>query len=382
MKKVLHHHLLSLLLFIFSFTTDSKSVIEPCYSSDSCPSLLSYRLPWDSKLSEVAFIFQLNISDILGSNNIDAMVPWSSNQILPARSLVKVPTSCQCVNGIRRSVSTIYTVRASDTWNSIAKGYGELVSAEQIRISNVEVPLTSGQRLVIPLPCMCLNNTDGEGGAAVYMSYVVEIGENLSSIGDEFGTTVHELEGVNGFDQSQVSPGDVLAIPIPACSSANLRWYNESLVLPNGSYTLTANNCVKCSCDQHSDLSLQCSPSGIEQSCPNLQCKGSNLFIGDAYERPTTFGCSVNECVYRGHFKHKIYKSLVNSSYIHCSGNMIHTIASPASSPSLYPSSSTDMPMVIDPSNPTSSSMNRKLLISPAIRFCLFLLEISLPFIF
>ncbi|GMP33067.1 hypothetical protein CsSME_00006550 [Camellia sinensis var. sinensis] len=48
------------------------------------------------------------------------------------------------------------------------------------------------------------------------MSYVVEIGENLSSIGDEFGTTVHELEGVNGFDQSQVSPGDVLAIPIPA----------------------------------------------------------------------------------------------------------------------------------------------------------------------
>ncbi|XP_028053403.1 lysM domain-containing GPI-anchored protein 3-like isoform X4 [Camellia sinensis] len=257
MKKVLHHHLLSLLLFIFSFTTDSKSVIEPCYSSDSCPSLLSYRLPWDSKLSEVAFIFQLNISDILGSNNIDAMVPWSSNQILPARSLVKVPTSCQCVNGIRRSVSTIYTVRASDTWNSIAKGYGELVSAEQIRISNVEVPLTSGQRLVIPLPCMCLNNTDGEGGAAVYMSYVVEIGENLSSIGDEFGTTVHELEGVNGFDQSQVSPGDVLAIPIPACSSANLRWYNESLVLPNGSYTLTANNCVKCSCDQHSDLSAK-----------------------------------------------------------------------------------------------------------------------------
>ncbi|CAL5372069.1 unnamed protein product [Camellia sinensis] len=61
---------------------------------------------------------------------------------------------------------------------------------------------------------------------------------------------------------------------------------------------------------------------------------------------------------------------------------MIHTIASPASSPSPYPSSSTDMPMVIDPSNPTSSSMNRKLLISPAICFCLFLLEISLPFIF
>ncbi|KAI8020477.1 LysM domain-containing GPI-anchored protein LYP6 [Camellia lanceoleosa] len=121
------------------------------------PSLLSYRLPWDLKLSKVAFIFQLNISDILGSNNIDAM----------------------------------------------------------IRISNVEMPLTSGQRLVIPLPCMCLNNTDGEGGAVVYMSYVVEIGENLSSIGDEFGTTVHELEGVNGFDQSQVSPGDVLAIPIP-----------------------------------------------------------------------------------------------------------------------------------------------------------------------
>lgn len=33
-----------------------------------------------------------------------------------------------------------------------------------------------------------------------------------------------------------------------ACSSANLNWYNESLIVPHGSYGLTANNCIKCIC--------------------------------------------------------------------------------------------------------------------------------------
>ncbi|KAA8541215.1 hypothetical protein F0562_025178 [Nyssa sinensis] len=50
--------------------------------------------------------------------------------------MVKVPISCPCVDGIRRSLSTIYTVRAADTVDSISEGYGGLVSAEQIRSVN------------------------------------------------------------------------------------------------------------------------------------------------------------------------------------------------------------------------------------------------------
>ncbi|XP_059640693.1 lysM domain-containing GPI-anchored protein 1-like [Cornus florida] len=358
----------SLFLFIFSSKANAKSVIEPCSSSDSCTSLLSYNLPWDSKLSEIAYRFQVNISDVLASNSIDPTPALSWDLIMPAKSMVKVPISCPCVDGIRRSMSTIYTVRAADNVSSISEGYGGLVSAEQIRIANgvsVKNPVTGGQGLVIPLPCTCFNNSNN-GATTVYMSHVVQSGESLGSIGAEYGTTVSNLEGINGLGQPQVDPGDILAVPLPACSSANLNWRNESLIVPNGSFALTANNCIKCSCRQ-SDLSLQCSPSGIVASCSHLQCKGSNLFIGDVYEKPTALGCNVTACNYRGHFGRKIFRSLVNSSHIQCSGNGSHAIVSPcpsssstninlspSQSPSPSPFSASIQPVGIDASNATN----------------------------
>lgn len=210
---------LCLLFFIFTPLTQAKSVIEPCNTSDSCLSLLSYLLPFDSKLSEIAYRFQLNVSDLLAANSIDpANTPSLGNQILRANSLVKVPVLCPCVDGIRRSVSTAYTVRAADTVDSILEEFGGLVSSEQVRSFNginATNPLTSGESLVIPLPCTCFNNSNN-GVAAVYLSYVVQKGESLGRISQVFGTTVADLGAVNGLlGQPGVEPGDILAVPIP-----------------------------------------------------------------------------------------------------------------------------------------------------------------------
>ena len=204
--------------FILTPLMHAKSVIEPCSSSDSCTSLLSYILPWDSKVSEIASRFQVNISDILAANSINPAIPSSlGNQILQANSHVKIPISCPCVDGIRRSMSTTYRVGAADTVESVSEGYGGLVSAEQIRIVNGingSNPLLSKQSVVIPLPCTCFNNSNN-GVTTVYMSYVVQRGESLSSIGLEFGTTVMNLEAINGLGQPVlVDYGDILAIPI------------------------------------------------------------------------------------------------------------------------------------------------------------------------
>ncbi len=204
--------------FILTPLMHAKSVIEPCSSSDSCTSLLSYILPWDSKVSEIASRFQVNISDILAANSINPAIPSSlGNQILRANSHVKIPISCPCVDGIRRSMSTTYRVGAADTVESVSEGYGWLVSAEQIRIVNGingSNPLLSKQSVVIPLPCTCFNNSNN-GVTTVYMSYVVQRGESLSSIGLEFGTTVMNLEAINGLGQPVlVDYGDILAIPI------------------------------------------------------------------------------------------------------------------------------------------------------------------------
>lgn len=219
--RTLVHLLLPLFLpalsfFVLPSLMHAKSVIEPCSSSDSCTSLLSYILPWDSKISEIAYRFQVNITDILAANSINPSIPSLGNQILRANSVFKIPISCPCVDGIRRSVSTTYGVRAADSVESIADGYGGLVSAEQIRSANGingNNQLLSRQSLVIPLPCTCFNNSNN-GVATVYMSYVVQRGESLSGIGLEFGTTVVDLEAVNGLGQPVVDPGDILAVPI------------------------------------------------------------------------------------------------------------------------------------------------------------------------
>ncbi|KAM1340640.1 hypothetical protein ACFX2H_039005 [Malus domestica] len=353
------------LLFIFSINlANAKSTIEPCSSADSCSSLLSYILPWDSKLSEIAFRFQLNVFDVLAANSINLTIPFLGNQIMKAKTLLKIPISCPCVDGIRKSVLT-YTVHAVDTLDLIAEGYGGLVSAEQIRTVNgigAKNPLTGGQSVLVQLPCTCFNNSNN-GVASVYMSYVVQSGESLSGIGGEFGATVMELVSINGLDQPLVDPGDILAIPISACSSANLNWYNESLIVPNGSYALTANNCIKCFC-RSTTLNLHCSPSGIVPSCSHLQCKDSDVFIGDVITKPTSFGCNVSTCVYRGHNGRKIFRSLENSSHANCSDVQDYSAVSPeqssnpvipyislppSASPSSYP------PMGIGAYGPTST---------------------------
>ncbi|XP_022754861.1 lysM domain-containing GPI-anchored protein 1-like [Durio zibethinus] len=298
----------SLLLHIFIPLTHPKSTIEPCNSSDSCLSLLYYILPYDSKLSEIAYRFQANISDILGANSI---APTTlGDQIFETKSIFKVPVSCSCVDGIRRYMSTTYTVRPADTADSISEGFGGFVSAEQIKSSNginATNPLMSGQSLVIQLPCTCFGNVNN-GIPAVYMSYVVKIGESLDNIATEFGTTTMELEGINGLGQPVVNPGDILSIPISACSSANLKWYKESLIVANGSYALTASSCIKCVCGPN-DFNLRCWPSGIAPLCyDQLRCKDSDLFIGDSLVHKTPFGCKVTSCIYRGHNGGKIYR--------------------------------------------------------------------------
>lgn len=218
----LHQQCLVSLFLLISVLplTYSKSIIEPCNSPDSCSSLLSYRIPFDSKLSETAYRFQLNISDILASNSMDHYLtkPNLWNQIIfPRDTVLKLPISCLCIDGIRRSLSTIYAVQPADTVDSIAEIYGRLFSADQIMAVNgisSTNPLTSGENLVIPLPCACFNNSN-YGAATVYMSYVVQVGESLGSVAQVYGTTVSNLETVNGLGHPQIDPGDILAIPLP-----------------------------------------------------------------------------------------------------------------------------------------------------------------------
>ncbi|EOY16264.1 Lysm domain GPI-anchored protein 1 precursor isoform 2 [Theobroma cacao] len=258
----------ALLFIIFTNVAlvTSKSTIEPCSNSDSCNSLLGYTLYTDLKVAEVASLFQVDPISILTANAIDISYPDVENHILPAQLFIKIPILCSCVDGIRKSVSTNYKTRPQDTLSSIADSiYAGLVSADQIREANsIADPtvLDVGENLLVPLPCTCFNNTDN-GLPAIYLSYVVKPVDTLAGIAASYSTTITDLMNVNAMGSSSVKAGDILAVPLSACASNFPKYASDrGLIVPNGSYAITASHCVQCSCGPGS-LNLYCTPASL-----------------------------------------------------------------------------------------------------------------------
>ncbi|KAF7816867.1 lysM domain-containing GPI-anchored protein 1-like [Senna tora] len=316
--------LVLLLVLIINITHVScKSTIEPCSNADSCNALLGYTLYTDLKVSEVASLFQIDPIALLTANAIDISYPDVEHHILPSRLFLKIPISCSCVDGIRKSVSTHYKTRPSDTLSSIADSiYGGLVSADQLREANsITDPsvLDAGQNLVVPLPCTCFNGTDNSL-PAIYLSYVVKPIDTLAAIAARYFTTLTDLMNVNAMGSTAINDGDILAIPIPACASDFPKYASDhGLLVPNGSYAITAGHCVQCSCGPQ-NLNLYCMPASLAVSCSSMQCKRSNLMLGNVTVKQGGGGCNVNSCSYGGFVNGTIITALSASLQPRCPG--------------------------------------------------------------
>ncbi|KAL4310158.1 hypothetical protein GQ457_01G012340 [Hibiscus cannabinus] len=301
----------------------SKSTIEPCSNSDSCNALLGYTLYTDLKVAEVASLFQVDPIAVLTANAIDISYPDVENHILPSRLFLKIPIQCSCVDGIRKSVSTKYKTRPQDTLSSIADSiYAGLVSADQIREANsIADPsvLDVGENLVVPLPCTCFNGTDN-GLPAIYLSYVVNPVDTLAGIAVSYSTTITDLMNVNAMGTTSIKAGDILAVPLSACASNFPKYASDyGLIVPNGSYAITASHCVQCSCGA-SSRNLYCMPSPLAVSCSSMQCKSSNLKLGNVTVQQSSAGCNVTSCAYSGYANGTIITSLSSSLQPRCPG--------------------------------------------------------------
>ncbi|KAG7587394.1 LysM domain [Arabidopsis thaliana x Arabidopsis arenosa] len=317
-------------LFLFLILASSlvsmataKSTIEPCSTKDTCNSLLGYTLYTDLKVTEVASLFQVDPVSMLLSNSIDISYPDVENHVLPAKLFLKIPITCSCVDGIRKSLSTHYKTRTSDTLGSIADSvYGGLVSPEQIQVANSETDLSVldvGTRLVIPLPCACFNGTD-ESLPALYLSYVVRGIDTMAGIAKRFSTTVTDLTNVNAMGAPDINPGDILAVPLLACSSNFPKYATDyGLIIPNGSYALTAGHCVQCSCVLGS-RSMYCEPASISVSCSSMRCRNSNYMLGNITSQQSSSGCKLTTCSYNGFASGTILTTLSMSLQPRCPG--------------------------------------------------------------
>ncbi|KNA24491.1 hypothetical protein SOVF_014880 [Spinacia oleracea] len=301
----------------------SKSTIEPCSNSDSCNAMLGYTLYTDLKVSEVASLFGIDPISLLTANSVDISIPDVENHILPSQLFLRIPISCSCVDGIRKSVSTHYKTRPSDSITSISDTiYGGLVSADQLKEANSITDssvLDVGQSLVVPLPCTCFNNTDNSL-PAIYLSYVVQPVDTLVGIAAMYRNTITDLMNVNAMGSTAIFPGDILSVPLSACASNFPSSASDyGLIVPNGSYAISASHCVQCSCGPGS-RNLYCMPASLAVSCSSMQCAGSNLMLGNSTIQQSSAGCNVTSCNYNGYANGTILTTLSTSLQPRCPG--------------------------------------------------------------
>uniref|UniRef100_A0A2P2P0D1 LysM domain-containing protein n=1 Tax=Rhizophora mucronata TaxID=61149 RepID=A0A2P2P0D1_RHIMU len=317
------HRLLPSLLLLASATvsgSDAQRQRFECTKGSTCHSLVGYKPINGTTIGSIRRFFGVeNLRSLLGANNLP--LSTSPNHPIGAQQLVKIPIPCICFNGTGASNKMpVYTVQKDDGLFYIANTvFGGLVEYPRIQaVNKIEDAniIFVGQKLWIPLPCSC---EDVDGEKVVHYGQVVEEGSSVEEIAHEFGTTSTTLYEVNGIDSDrELIAGKAIDIPLRACTSSmtNATSPDYPLLLANGTYALTAGNCVRCKCDAANNWRLHCDPSGLKPSdwatCPAMRCSGADgLSLGNT----TGTSCSTTTCAYAGFSRdQRIFTTLATES--------------------------------------------------------------------
>ncbi|KAI3965568.1 hypothetical protein MKX01_010525 [Papaver californicum] len=307
-----------------------------CETNSKCQSQVGYLPGNATTLSEIATLFGVkDFNSLLGANNLP--LDTTPTKSVAVNATIKIPFTCSCNNGTGISDrSPIYNVTPDDFLDRIARDiFSLLITYQEIaavnKISNPNL-IDDGQSLWIPLPCSC-DNLDGN--QVDHYAHVVRLThgngdvESLDMIARELGVTVESILKLNGGIE-EPNAETVIDVPLRACkSTVSNTSADYPLFVPNGTYTLTANNCIKCKCDYiNKNSTLHCEPSPPEvkvqnwQQCPSVRCIGSGVeasrpsyALGQRSYIDNT-GCNETRCAYTGYDNRSraISASLVNGS--------------------------------------------------------------------
>ncbi|KAM7257766.1 hypothetical protein ACFE04_013507 [Oxalis oulophora] len=292
-------------LFMFIlFTSNTKAESFKCTVNTTCSSLVGYVSPNKTTLSSIQTLFNVKkLNSLLGANNL----PLSTlkNTTISRQETINVPIPCICVNntGVSNKIP-IYTVISGDIlWHIANEVFGGLVTVAKIQEVNKKIVNSSlieiGDQFWIPLPCSCDQVVKDE--KVIHYGYLVEEGDSLSKIGTEFGVDQDTIKSINDVaNDTQLIAGHVLDIPLKACSSyISSDSEDYGLLVSNGTYAVTANQCIKCQCSSN-DWILDCESSGLKPSnwtqCPSTKCSDT-LSLSNS----TTTGCDLTTCSYTGY---------------------------------------------------------------------------------
>ncbi|KAI3894003.1 hypothetical protein MKX03_034896 [Papaver bracteatum] len=234
-----------LLIFVLTFSS-ANSLGFTCKSNTTskCKSLAGYVSPNTTTLSSIVSLFGLtDFNSLLGANNLPRRTKPSKS--VASKETIKIPFTCSCKNGTGISDrGPIYKVQSGDTLYHIATDlFGFLVTTDEIAaINNISNPdlIDVDQLLRIPFPCNYENQV-------LHYAHKVSPNKSLEMIAKEFGATEESLLTLNNLtDAKQLEAESILDVPLRVCTSM-IRDTSADypLLLSNGTYTYTANNCIK-----------------------------------------------------------------------------------------------------------------------------------------
>lgn len=326
-----------LFLFITLATTSAAFNCTTATTKNStCHSLVGYVSPNTTRLSSIQSLFQIKrFHDLLGANGLNAST--SSNPTVQANQTIKIPITCRCENGtgVIDSPPEYKVIKDDGLFHIAAEIFSRLVTYQEIaEFNNIPDPnnITVGQVLRIPLPCSC---DEVEGVKVVHYAHVVQPLSSVDQIAAEFGTTTPILLKLNGMtNATDLQAYQVLDVPLKACnSSVNSSSLDYPLLVANGTYVYTANDCVNCKCSSANNYILQCEASVLKPSsktwstCPAMHCNGtSSLYLGNV---TTSTNCNQTFCAYSGFTNKNIFTTLATESTCPAGG----PTGSPTSSP-------------------------------------------------
>ncbi|KAL6907701.1 hypothetical protein ACP4OV_002740 [Aristida adscensionis] len=288
------------LLLLLRLAAPASAANFTCAAAGTCQSAIGYAVPNATTYGEL--VARFNTTTLLGLLGANGLPPTTSAATrIPAKATVRIPFRCRCAGaGVGQSDrEPVYTVQPQDGLDAIARGvfdafvtYQEIATANNITDVNL---IDVGQKLWIPLPCSC-DRVDGAD--VMHYAYSVAGGDSTTGIAATYGVSEPTLLKINGIaDPKSLLKGQILDVPLPVChSSISNTSADYNLLVPNGSYALTANDCVQCSCSSSNYELLTCT-TVQNKGCPAAPpCNGA-LKLGQT----TGTGCGSATCAYSGY---------------------------------------------------------------------------------
>ncbi|KAK3150402.1 hypothetical protein QOZ80_3AG0232710 [Eleusine coracana subsp. coracana] len=285
-------------LLVF-FAASASATNFTCTARTTCRSAIGYSVPNATTYGDLLTLFNTTtLPDLLGANGLPPTTA-ASTRIAPETTVV-IPFRCRC-SGNKYNVGQsdghpVYVVKPQDGLDAIARNvFGAFITFQEIATANnISDPnlIQVGQKLWIPLPCSC---DQVDGADVMHFAYSVAGGDTTSAIAARYGVSENTLLTLNKITKD-LQKEQILDVPLPVChSSISNTSADHGLLIPNGSYALTANNCIQCKCSANT-YQLDCTPVQGNRSCPAVPPCTGGLKLGEMNRT----GCG-SMCAYSGY---------------------------------------------------------------------------------